>query len=299
VAKTKRQSLLDRLRLSISIVRYSNAHNRDFAREHWAFFQDMRAQLQGYVGDLDGLRVLDVGCGKSFWLTLLLHSSGARVTGIDSESVTPKHGLDKYAGIARANGLERALRTLVWDAVYAAPYYHELAAAGGFPLRFKGIDVRTMSVTELDFADNALDLVVSHEVFEHLSDVPGALRSLRRALKPDGVAYIYIHNYASLSGGHHIAWKYPDNEPSEIVPPWDHLRQNLYPDIPSWVNRLRERDYRPMFEAKFEILDWFPTAREGEALLTPEIRAELAEYGEEELLTKGYVVIARPKQAVG
>lgn len=299
MTEAKGPGLLSRLRLSISIVRYSNAHNRDFAREHCAFFRDMEARLQEYVGDLGGLQVLDVGCGKSFWLTLLLHSCGARVTGIDSEFVTPKRGLSKYVGLARHNGLERALRTLVWDAIYAPPYYRELAAACAFPLRFKGVDVRTMSVMELDSADGTFDLIVSHEVFEHLSDVPAALRSLHRALKPDGVAYIYIHNYASLSGGHHIAWKYPDSEPSGIVPPWDHLRQNRYPDIPSWINRLRERDYRRMFEERFEILDWFPTCREGEALLTPEIRAELAGYSEEELLTKGFVVIARPKQVVG
>ena len=113
------------------------------------------------------------------------------------------------------------------------------------------------------------------------------------------MAYIYIHNYASLSGGHHIAWKYPDTASSAVVPPWDHLRQNRYPDIPSWINRLRERDYRQAFEEQFDILDWFPTATEGKALLTPGIRAELADYGEEELLTKGFVIVARPRQVVG
>jgi hypothetical protein len=118
---------------------------------------------------------------------------------------------------------------------------------------------------------------------------------LHRVMKSDGIAYIYVHNYTSLSGGHHIAWKYPDTEPSTVVPPWDHLRQNRYPEIPSWVNRLRERDYRRAFEEQFEILDCFPTATEGKALLTPEIRAELADYSEEELLTKGFVVIAKPK----
>ena len=115
-------------------------------------------------------------------------------------------------------------------------------------------------------------------------------------MKPDATTYIYVHSFTSISGGHHIAWKYPDTEPSDEVPPWDHLRDKRFPDIPSWVNGLREHEYREVFEQFFEIEDWFPTHREGEALLTTEIREELADYTEAELLTKGFVVVARPKR---
>lgn len=279
------------------MVRYSSAHRKDFAREHYAFFRRLRDDLRPLVGELEGLRVLDVGCGKSMWLTLLLDGAGARATGIDTEWVEPGGSPRKYWGILRANGPERALRTLIWDLVYARSYYAELARVCPFPLRFDRVDGRRMSATELEFDDATFDLVVSHEVFEHLPDVEGALRELRRVMKPDGVTYIYVHNYASLSGGHHIAWKYPDTEPSDVVPAWDHLRQNLHPDIPSWINRWREHRFREAFDRHFEVSDWIHTEREGEALLTPEIRAELAEYGEDELLTKGFVAVARPKPA--
>ena len=291
-----RRGLLSRLALYVSMMRYGLAHNRDFAREHYAFFARMCEHLRGHIRDLDGLRVLDVGCGKACWLTLLLHSSGAHATGIDTEVVDAAGGWRKYVQILRRNGPERALRTWVWEMLYARPYYRELARVASFPLRFDGVDARNMSVTTLDFADATFDLAVSHEVFEHIDDVPAALAELRRVLKPDAVTYIYIHNYASLSGGHHIAWKYPDTEPSDEVPPWDHLRGNRFPEIPSWINRLRERDYRAAFDAHFDVLEWFPLAPEGEALLTPEIRAELSDYSEDELLTKGFVVIARPKK---
>lgn len=277
------------------MVRYGNAHNRDFAVEHSAFFADMQTRLKKYLGDLCGLRVLDVGCGKAYWLTLLLHSVGAVVTGVDSEFITTSRHPGKYCSVVRHNGPERALRTLVWDLVYAAPYYRQLATVCSLPLRFKDVDVRRMSVTDLDFPDDFFDLVVSHETFEHLPDVPASVHSLHRVMKPGGMAYIHVHNYTSLSGGHHIAWKYPDTQPSATVPPWDHLRQNRYPEIPSWINRLRMQHYRHAFERWFEILEWIPITIEGRALLTPEIRAELADYGEEELLTKGFVVIVRPK----
>ncbi len=219
------------------------------------------------------------------------------MTGIDAEVTDPQVHLRKYLHIARRNGIERALRTWFWDYRYARPYYLALARNVPFALRFDGIDLRAMDATALDFPDNTFDLVVSHEVFEHLPDVPGTLESLARVLKPGGRTYIYIHNYTSLSGGHHIAWKYPDTEPSAIVPPWDHLRENRHSDIPSWINRLRECEYRGMFESLFDILDWIPLKEEGRALLTPPLREELAQFSEQELLTKGFVIVAKPKKS--
>ena len=103
---------LNRLRLYLSIVRYGNAHNQDFAQENQAFFSDMQARLQPFIGDLQGLRVLDVGCGTSWWMTLLFHSYGGHVTGTDTEFVSPHRGLSKYIGILRHNGFERMMRTL-------------------------------------------------------------------------------------------------------------------------------------------------------------------------------------------
>ncbi|MDA8019981.1 MAG: methyltransferase domain-containing protein [Thermoanaerobaculia bacterium] len=288
--------LLRRLRLYGSMVRYGFAHNQDFAREHWAFFQTMRERLGEHgIADLERLRAVDVGCGKMMWLTLLMHSVGTRVTGIDTEWVEPNPTFGKYWGIMRSNGVERAARTLAWDLLYASPYYRALDGITPFELHFRDADARAMSADDLDFETDSIDLAVSHEVFEHLPDVEGAIRELSRVIRPEGLTYVYTHNYTSISGGHHIAWKYPDTEPSEIVPPWDHLRENRFPDVPSWINGWREHQYREVWERYFEIEDWIPTDREGEALLTAEIREELAEYSEQELLTKGFIVVARPK----
>jgi len=295
MAARRQRSLAGWVQLYASLVRYSSAHNCDFAREHYAFFSALQARLQSYAGDLRGRRIVDVGCGKSAWLTLLLHSYGAQVTGIDTEFVSPRRTPRKYWNLARSNGPERALRTLAWDLVYARPYYRALAALCPFTLRFDDLDTRQMSATALDLPTASFDVVVSHEAFEHIPDVPAAVQALRRLLKPAGVTYIYVHNFTSLSGGHHIEWKYPDTNPSQIVPPWDHLRENRFPDIPSWVNRWREADYRHAFEAAFEILEWVPSANEGKALLTAEIRRELSDYSDAELLTKGFVIIARPR----
>ena len=143
--------------------------------------------------------------------------------------------------------------------------------------------------------DQSLDWVVSHEVLEHVRDLPGVFRELRRALKPEGRTYLYVHHFTSLSGGHHIAWKHPDTAPSRTVPAWDHLRAQRYTCIPSWLNRVRADEYRSMIEAELEILDWRWLPQEGAALLTPDLRAELSGYSEQELLHKGFIVIARPR----
>jgi SAM-dependent methyltransferase len=284
-----------RFRLYLSMVGYANSHNQDFAREHWAFFRDMRGRLAALGKDPRGLRILEVGCGKSYWLTLLLHGYGAKVTGIDTEVIVSGRSPAKYWRIWRQNGLERSARTLIWDLLYAAPYYRELAACADFALPQSGVDVRCGNVALPEFAPREFDLIVSHEVFEHIADVEAAAVRLQTLLKPDGLTYIYVHSFTSLSGGHHIAWKYPDTEPSTTVPPWDHLRQRLFPLIPSWVNGLREHQYRDIFTRHFDILDWLPTKPEGQHLLTPEIRSELAAYSEHELLNKGFIIVARPK----
>ena len=294
---SNKPTIFKNLALYWSMVRYANSHNDDFAREQFASFSEMQERLKEYgVDSLKGKRVLDVGCGKSMWLSLLLHSSGANLTGIDTEVPKATRGIKKYIEILGKNGLERAARTFVWDVFYAKPYYKKLAEVSGLKLKFDDLDVRQDSAYELQFEDNTFDVIVSHEVLEHIPDMEATAKELHRVMKPGAITHLYVHNYASVSGGHHIAWKYPDTEPSDTVPAWDHLRENKYPDIPSWINRLRVNKYREAFEAYFDIKAWVSSEEEGRKLLTPEIRNELSDYSEEELLTKGFTIIATPKK---
>jgi SAM-dependent methyltransferase len=141
-----------------------------------------------------------------------------------------------------------------------------------------------MDAARLDFPDGEFDLVHSTAVFEHLEDVPAAVREAARVLAPTGVAVVVIHLFPSLSGGHHPEWAFPDEGIPRRVPPWDHLRGNLFPSgVP--LNRGRERDFRAAFGERFEILeeDRFP---EGEGILTPEIERELSGYARSELTTR-------------
>jgi SAM-dependent methyltransferase len=289
--------LSGRLRLYLGQLALAQRHTVRFAQEHQAWFARMQRTLQPWLPDLAGLRVLDVGCGLLQWQTILLHSLGAHTSGVDMEYVRGDRRPDKYLHIWRSNGLERAVKTLFWDLVYRGRYRAALAASAAFPLRFDGLDLRQHTAERLPFADASFDLVASHEVFEHIPDIAAAAREVRRVLKPGGIAYINVHLYPSISGGHHVEWKYPDETPSLRVPPWDHLRQRQFAERPSWLNCLREPAYRAVFEQEFELLAWEPSAWEGRALLTADIRRELADYSEEELLKKGVIIVARKPAA--
>ena len=281
-----------RLGLYLSMFIYGVRGYGDFAAEHARFH---RAFLE-YAGDLRGRRVLDLGCGKTFWLTLLLASDGADAIGVDTEVTDARRSSGKYLRLLRTNGAERMLRTLMWDLLFARPYYRRLAVEYGGELRFDRVNVLQTDGGRLPVPDQSLDWVVSHEVLEHVRDLAEVIRELKRALKPDGRTYLYVHHFTSLSGGHHIAWKHPDTSPSRTVPPWDHLRGRRFTHIPSWLNGVRAHEYRRLIERELEILEWRWLPREGESLLTPEVRVELKDYSEDELLHKGFIVIACPRR---
>lgn len=280
-----------RLGLYVSMLVYGLRGYGDFAAEHVAFHRRFRQ----YAGEVRGKSILDLGCGKTFWLTLLLASDGADALGVDTEVAEPRRTLAKYRRLLRDNGVERTLRTLAWDMLFAGPYYRRLEVEYGGELRFDRVRLTHIDGNVLPVADASLDFVVSHEVLEHVRDLAAVFREVRRALKPDGRAYLYVHHFTSLSGGHHIAWKHPDTAPSRKVPPWDQLRERRFDAIPSWLNRVRASEYRAIIETELEILEWQWLPREGEALLTPQLRKELSAYSEEELLHKGFIVIARPR----
>lgn len=247
----------------------------------WDSFRASCAALERRGGrPLEGARVLDLGCGPRFPATLLFHSFGARATGIDLDVLPP----GEWPRLWRRGGPARFARALARRCLFDPGYYRALRSRAGRPLRFQGLDLRRMDAARLDFPDGEFDLVHSTAVFEHLEDVPAAVREVARVLAAPGVAVVVIHLFASLSGGHHPEWAFPDEEIPRRVPPWDHLRGNLFPPaVP--LNRWRERDFRAAFEERFEILEE-ERFLEGEGLLTPEIEGELAGYGRSELTTR-------------
>lgn len=260
------------------------------AKIHWEQFRLMIDSLQPVCGEVKAKTILDIGCGRLYPYTLLLHSLGNQVVGIDVAYIGANaFPLKKYLRSLKRNGVEGFAR----DFLYAIlsknkTYYSALRKSAGFPVNNTGIDIREMNAEDLLFPDETFDIAVSVATFEHISNVRQAVSELSRVMKKGRVAYILIHLFTSLSGGHHFDYANPSK-----VPPWDHLRQNQYP-CPVYLNKLREHEYLHLLREKFNILRVMDIGvGEGKDFLTPEIRAELRAYSNEELLKRGITIIAR------
>jgi SAM-dependent methyltransferase len=106
--------------------------------------------------------VLDAGCGEGYGLAMLADAGATRVVGVDLEPPVVAH--------ARAT-------------------YGRDGSRGG-PI----VEVHEAELMSLPLVDDAVDLVVSFQVIEHLHDIPGYLRSLRRVTRPGGEVWIATPN---------------------------------------------------------------------------------------------------------
>ena len=290
--------MLGKLRTASELFSYHRSRSVQFAEHDYKnVYLATRERLERLLGrPATGLRILDLGCGQRAPATLLFQLAGNQVTGIDLDVVTPGPGLGGFMKIAAANGYERALKTTVRQMLFDPAYDRRLAELTGKRISRRGLDIRRLSATQLPFPDFTFDAVISNAVFEHLPNVRGAVDELTRVLKRGGICHIAIHLFPSLSGGHHMGWAFPEQSIPAGVPPWDHLREKRFP-AHVYLNQLKESDYRREFEAEFrrlEILDWITTWTEGEALLTPEILAELeGQFTREDLLKREILAIGR------
>ena len=145
----------------------------------------------------------------------------------------------------------------------------------------------------LPFPSAAFDLVTSVAAFEHFLYVSDVLQEVHRILRPGGLIYARIHLFSCPSGGHNIrVAEVPLVRLPKGVEAWDHLRKRQLPfDVP--LNEWRKDKYLAEFRKHFEILKEYCAMREGEHLLTPEIKRELSDYSHDELTCGAYVIVAR------
>ena len=137
---------------------------------------------------LDGKMILDVGCGD-----------GGLVRFIAKE-YSPEYVV----------GVEPALSE-----------YWDTEASEGSNWR-----VQYGNAYELEFTDNAFDLVVSLSTFEHISDVAKALAEIKRVLKPYGRFYTEFSPIWTSAAGHHFLRgkdRWWTEEHILAIPAWSHL----------------------------------------------------------------------------
>jgi SAM-dependent methyltransferase len=274
-----------------AMIRAWAAHDADAYR---SFVQTITGFTKRPLQDL---RVLDLGCGSNAPMTVLLHAAGCRVTGVDAR-LGHRWGLGfrfgRYGAYLKEVGLAKTLRKAVGELVFDREYYQHLSRVTGLKLSDEGLDLQAMDVQQPTLPEASFDVVHSNATWEHVSDVRAANRALAQALTPGGIAYIEIHLFPSLSGGHDLPWIVPGKTELGDVKPWQHLRDREWRP-PVFLNRLRERDYRACFDEvrSLKIEEWKTEFTEGESLLTPEITKELPGYASEELTKRSIIVVAR------
>ena len=116
--------------------------------------------------------VLDAGCGEGYGLAMLADRAEphARIVGIDLETDVAAHARATY-GHPGGDGRPR-------------------------------VEVHTAELMALPLDDDVVDLTVSFQVIEHLHDIPGYLRSLRRVTRPGGEIWIATPNRLTFTPDH-------------------------------------------------------------------------------------------------
>jgi SAM-dependent methyltransferase len=292
-----KMSLLQRLRTALTIWREYRRDNRENADSTLIFHQKLTELIRTQVNqDPAKIKILEIGCGQRASQTILLAAAGAQVIGLDRELPTYHLSPRRFCRIIRVNGLERALKSLLRHYFFDHQFFAHLSRQAGKNLPPDRVNVCLMDAAQLGFPDETFDFIFSSLVFEHIADVPGAVAEVNRVLKPEGTAWINIHLFPSLSGGHHKDWTNPRQWPSPKVPPWDHLRKNRYPADLS-LNKLRLTDYRQIFRASLEVLEETLLV-EGEEMLTPELETDLTRQGytREDLLIREVAFRCRKRQ---
>jgi SAM-dependent methyltransferase len=201
-----------------------------------------------------------------------MRAAGHRVVGIDFVN-RPQHTFKSVAyGVARRIYAKRL------NLPYSTMWPEGLLAG---------------NVSLLPFPDAQFDLAMSAAAFEHFLDVPAVVAEVQRVLRPGGMAWVSIHLFTSPSGGHNLSFtEFPLRTLPRGVEPWDHLRKRRLPfSVP--LNEWRMHQYLEAFGRHFEIVKTYCALREGEQWLTPDVRAALPGYSDDELTCGALVIVAR------
>jgi len=218
------------------------------------------------------VRILDLANGRLRPQYQLLQAAGHKVYGIDLANYPAQDLIGQAYILAR------------WLFHWHIPNGRKALPAGGLICG---------DVGRLPFCDSLFDLITSMSAFEHFQDVPSAVAEMHRVLRTSGLAWVRIHPFTSLSGGHNLSFtEIPITKLPHGVEPWDHLRKRKIPfSVP--LNEWRIDQYISAFSNYFEILKHYCAVREGQYLLTTEIKEELANYSPDELTCCTYAILAR------
>ena len=266
------------------------ASHRTMAHDISVLLERLRrdeARIAGRFGRiLSDLDVLEIGPGQYCERSRYFGRCN-RVTAIDLDTIPRSRQLGDYVRMLKANGIGRLLKTtgrkvLLVDRARRRTWERELGTKNLPEPKLLFGDVCTAPLQKESF-----DVLVTWSVFEHLSDPAKAIENVIQSLRPGGVFYVGIHLYTSNSGHHDIR---AFTGAGESLPLWGHLRPTKEHLIHqgSYLNKLRLPEWRTLFASKApgseEFLEDYGADRL-RGLMTPDLRQELGQYTDDELLS--------------
>ena len=232
-----------------------------------------------------GRDVLDVGCGRNYQALGFLAVGARSYTGIDPT-------LDLQSD--RVKDSRQA-----WS-------HFESGGLSPQALRARYAIVRFECALIEDYLERSelFDVVVMHNVTEHLMQLPETLARLPGLLRPGGMLVLRHPNFYCWHG-HHLKPRTireinSYDETQQHVMDWAHVQFD--PGAHAWIgrtqNRVRLQELRSLLERDFVIESWEEVKSsplEGADRLTPEILARYPDFSQDELLTKCAYIAARKR----
>jgi len=292
--------------------------NEAFTFLRWRLSESGGPELfDGLLKGLDGFRttyeavtgrpfaqakVFEIGFGARPARMIALMSMGIDVRGIDLDRPMLELSLAQLASIFKTNGPERALKSAVRSVLFDRRDRSSMRAAlqlRGFKMQIDRSRFLVGDAASFDFQGSQFDLIYSEDVFEHIprAGLEKIVESMVRTLAPQGLAIVTPSIFTGITGGHIAEWysHLVDKDIPRQSEPWEHLRKKRYPGN-TYLNGLCRADYRALFSSHFDIVEErVIRPDQGRRWLTPQIRAELAQWSEDELFSNNVRFLLRHK----
>jgi SAM-dependent methyltransferase len=234
--------------MTLNVVRhkiqgYRTPRPRMTANANEAFVYD-RAVVNNWLEHLErhvghdqapqGLDVLELGPGPDLGTGMILLSRGARsYLAIDAHRLVTRTPAQRHRELAALIEQEEDLEHATIAPREALEAFLDGTGAALSYRHLPGFDLSTL-------ADDSVDLVVSHSVFEHVDDVPATIRELARITRGGG------HFVAEIDLQTHTRW-IRDADPLNIYRYQRHVYRAL--SFSGSPNRVRPDEYLDAFES--------------------------------------------------
>lgn len=291
----KTQSFLSLLK-PISV----EAANHDYLNVFLKSKKDVEELLSMELSDAT---VLIIGCGYRYPDVLLYSCFAKEVYGVDVLNIFFRDGFRPLYRYYRNKGKSIFYSLVVSFGKRAGlqkNYYDHISSTSQLTFDHSKLSLMSYDGEELPFEDNKFDFILSNAVLEHVQDLEVFFRELKRVTKPGGISYHLYHNFYSFSGGHY-------SSDLAIKNPWGHLR-GIYDIDPDHLNKATPKQVLDDFAISFDINKVFQVDKnhskkavderfqyEGQEWLSEDIRKELSQFSDEQLLTRSYLVIGIKK----